>query len=121
MIINTLIVHAAETPNDLGGVVSGGCPTAGNINNLTELIDFFSCTLMKSVVPLLVGLAVAGFVYGIIKYFLNPENEEKKKEGKTFMPWGLIALFVIVSMWGIVAIFTATFTPGGSGMPFLPV
>jgi uncharacterized membrane-anchored protein len=107
--------------DDLGGAIQGGCPRAGNINNITDFINFFTCTLMRAVVPLLVSLAVAGFVYGIIKYFLNPENEEKRKEGKTFMVWGLIALFVIVSIWGIVRIFSNSFGTGNPAIPFLPV
>lgn len=91
------------------------------ISDLKSLIDFFTCLLMDSVVPLLVALAVAGFVWGIIKYFLNPDNEEKRKEGKTFMFWGLVTLFVIVSIWGLVAIFSNTFLDGRSAIPSLEI
>ena len=114
--INT-IVYAAE--ENLNGAVSK-CPPAGGIGNLTDLINFGTCTLMKSVVPLLVGLAIVGFVYGIIKYFLNPDNEEKRKQGKDFMLWGLIALFVMVSIWALVGIFTGTFTGKNPVLPSLP-
>lgn len=111
----TMIAYA----EDLNGAVSS-CPSAGQIHNLTELINFGTCTLMKAVIPLLVGLAVVGFVYGIIKYFLNPDNEEKRKQGKSFMLWGFIALFVMVSMWALVGLFTGTFTGGNPVIPTLP-
>lgn len=84
------------------------CQKAG-MDNLTSIINWVTCTLVKSVIPLLITLAVVGFIWGIVKYFLNPDNEEKRKQGKTFMVWGLIALFVMVSMWGIIAIFKTTF------------
>jgi hypothetical protein len=91
--------------------------------NLTEFITFLSDTLATGVVPLLVGVAVAAFIYGIIQYFLNPDNEEKRKAGKSYILWGLIALFVMVSFWGIVAMMQDTFV-GGVGdsvkMPKLP-
>ena len=90
------------------------------ITNLTTLINFFSCTLSNGVVPLLIGIAVAAFIYGIINYFLNPNNEEKRKQGKSFMLWGVIALFVMVSFWGIVNIFQATFTSGVSSQVKIP-
>lgn len=91
------------------------------ITDLTSFINFFTCLLMNSIVPLLVGLALVGFLYGIIKYFLNPDNEEKRKDGKSFMFWGLITLFVIVTLWGIVGILSNTFLDGRSPvMPFLP-
>lgn len=90
----------------------------GKIDSLTELINWFTCTLLDAVIPLLVALAVAAFVYGIIQYFLNPENEEKRKAGKSYMFWGLITLFVMVSLWGIVGILSNTFLDGAD--PVLP-
>jgi uncharacterized membrane-anchored protein len=111
----TKIVYA----DDLEGAVSS-CPSAGGIENLTDLINFVTCTLMRAVVPLLVALAVVGFVYGIIQYFLYPDNEEKRKAGKSFMLWGLITLFVMVSIWGLVSIFSTTITGDNAVMPFLP-
>ncbi len=85
------------------------CKNAANsLTSLGGIVNYISCFLVKFIIPLLMSLAVAGFIWGIIKYFINPDNEEQKKKGKDFMVWGLIALFVIVSMWGIVAIFSNT-------------
>lgn len=111
-----MIAYAAD---NLNGAVSS-CPGVGGIKSLTDLINFFTCTLMNAVVPLLVALAVVGFVYGIIKFFLNPDNEEKRKDGKNFMFWGIVTLFVMVSIWGLVGIFSGTFLNGKSALPSLP-
>ena len=103
-----------------GGIAN--CSGGVKITDLTSLINWGTCTLMNAVVPLLVALAVAGFIYGVIQYFLNPENEEKRKNGKSFMLWGLITLFVMVSIWGLVAILSNTFTPNTSPIiPTLPI
>lgn len=96
------------------------CPTAGNLKTLTDLINFFTCTLANSVVPLLVSIAIASFIYGIIKYFLNSDNEEKKNDGKSYMLWGIIALFVMVSFWGLVGVLSNTFLGGEKALPGLP-
>jgi hypothetical protein len=112
MILHTLVANAAY--DGTGGAVACG----GKIENLTTLINFFTCTIMNAVIPLLIALSVAGFVYGIMKFFLNPDNEEKRKAGKGFMLWGLITLFVIVTLWGVVAIFSSTFLNGAA--PILP-
>ncbi len=72
---------------------------------ITELNNLFSVYI----IPFLITLAVFGFVYGVVKFFLNPDNEEGRKKGKDFIIWGLIALFVIVAMWGIVGIIGKTF------------
>ncbi len=111
-----MIAYAAD---NLNGAVSS-CPSAGNIKSLTDIINFFTCTLVNAVVPMLVALAVVAFTYGVIKYFLNPDNEEKRKDGKSFMFWGIFTLFVMVSMWGLVRVFSNTFLDGKTVLPGLP-
>ena len=112
-----MIINTVEAVGSIGGSgVTGSC--GSGITTLTSLINFFTCTLMNAVVPLLMALSVVGFVYGIIQYFLNPDNEEKRKAGKSFMLWGLVALFVIVSIWGLVGILSNTFL--GSSHTYLP-
>jgi hypothetical protein len=76
---------------------------------LGTMVTWASCTLIKLVVPFLFTLAMVGFIWGIITYYLNPTNEEKRKNGKTFMIWGIIALFVMISMWGLVGVLSNTF------------
>jgi len=113
--MNTFIAYAADG-------TTRACPTAGNLENITDVINYVSCTLANAVIPLLIGLAVAAFVYGIIKFFLNPDNEEKRKQGKSYMLWGIIALFVMVSFWALVGILSSTFSSTGGNvyMPGLP-
>ncbi len=77
--------------------------------SIGDIAGYFTCIISESIMPLLISLAVLGFVWGIIKYFLNPENEKERGKGRDFMLWGLIALFVIVAFWGIVEILTNTF------------
>ena len=67
-------------------------------------------------IPLLIALAVVAFMWGVITTVLNTDNEEKKKQGKQFMGWGIIALFVILSVWGLVKVLSNTI-----GLePFIP-
>ena len=80
-----------------------------NFKSIGNIFNWASCTLIKSVVPLLFTLATVGFIWGIIQYFINPDNEEQRKKGKSYMVWGLIALFVMISMWGLVGVLNETF------------
>ena len=110
-----MFIHVAEAVDTLAKI-----DCSAGITSLTSIISFFTCTLMNAVVPLLGSLAVVGFIYGIIKYFLNPDNEEKRKEGKSFMFWGLATLFVMVSIWGIVGLFSNSFLGNEGKSLFLP-
>mgnify|MGYP003423815579 CR=1 FL=1 len=80
-----------------------------DLDSIANIFNWASCTLVTAIVPFLLSLAVAAFVWGIIQYYLNPDNEEKRKKGKSFIIGGLIALFVMISMWGLVQVLTDTF------------
>jgi hypothetical protein len=117
----------------LGGYILGGlsmfsfasaaditniCDSA-NMKSIEGILNWATCLLSRTVVPLLFALAVVAFLWGVVQYYLNPGNEEKRKKGKDFIVGGLIALFVMTAMWGIVTIFTTTFQVTNT-MPQLP-
>ncbi len=79
------------------------------MTTVTGVINWASCLLIKTIIPFLFALATVAFIWGVIQYYLNPDNEEKRKKGKSFIIGGLIALFVMLSVWGIVKILTTTF------------
>lgn len=62
-------------------------------------------TLVSTLIPIVMGLAVLVFFWGLVKYIANASDEAAKGEGKTLMIWGMIALFVMVALWGILGWF----------------
>ncbi len=85
------------------------------MNAFTEKIIIPINGLLKMVAPIIIALAVLYFVWGIAKYIKDSASEGAQEEAKNIMLWGVIVIFVMVSMWGLVAILTRTFgiTPGG--------
>lgn len=75
--------------------------------------------IMGMVVPILIGLAIIVFLWGVLKFILNAGDETKRTEGKSFMIYGIIGIVVMVSVWGLVAFLQNTFylTPGGGAPP----
>ena len=70
----------------------------GNVENIVDSIG----RLVSAATPIVVGLALLAFFWGLAKYIFAAGDEEKKSEGKNIMIWGVIALFVMISVWGIV-------------------
>ncbi len=70
--------------------------------------DLLINSIIRPVVPLLIGLAVVFFVYGVFKYVFANGGEDKEK-GRDFMIWGVIGLFVMISVWGLVNVVKDTF------------
>jgi len=70
----------------------------GNLFNLFDAI----IGILDLLVSIIIGLALVFFLWGVAKFILNSDDPKKVAEGKQVMIWGIIALFVMVSVWGIV-------------------
>lgn len=60
--------------------------------------------LVNTATQLLVGIAVLAFFWGIVKFIGHAGDENKQKEGKNIMVWGIVGLFVMLSTWGIIKV-----------------
>jgi uncharacterized membrane protein YidH (DUF202 family) len=59
-------------------------------------------------VPFFILLAGVLFMWGLVKYVANASDEAAKESAKTLMIWGMVAIFVMVSFWGIIGFFSQT-------------
>lgn len=76
--------------------------------------------LVQAVIPVLLGVAMVVFIWGIIKFITAAGDEEKRKSAVHILTYGVIGLFVLVSIWGIVAIlsnFLFGAPPPATGFP----
>jgi amino acid transporter len=69
-----------------------------------DLFDLFEniLTVIDYLVLVVLALALVFFLWGMAKFILHADSEEGRKSGKQIMIWGLIALFVMTSVWGII-------------------
>lgn len=81
---------------------------------VTQLLNY-----IKLLVPFIIALALLVFLWGIFKLVFAGGSEVDVKEGTKFMTWGIVSLFVMVSVWGLVAILTKTFFDGNVVIPQL--
>lgn len=58
---------------------------------------------INSLVPILMTLALVVFFWGLVKYIRSAGEPKAASEGKSIMIWGVIALFVMASIWGLTA------------------
>jgi len=81
------------------GPVLALAQTQPNLGYVTSLMTTLK-TLVNSALPLVVGLALLGFFWGLAKFIFS--GGEDKEKGKTMMIWGVVALFVMTMVWGLV-------------------
>jgi hypothetical protein len=58
--------------------------------------------VLRIVVPVLVLLALVVFLWGVVVFIFNADDESARADGKKRIMWGIVGLFVIVSVWGLV-------------------
>lgn len=106
IVIKTFGLGNASAPSLAPGV----CEELTGNPSIGGLFSYVTCLIGRSVIPLIFALALATFVWGVVKFFIIDVNEEaKRSQGKQFMIWGIIALTVMVSVWSLVRILGTTF------------
>lgn len=102
----------------IGGGAEGNDCTINKTSSLKNVLCYFTRLINDSVIPFMFAVATAFFVWGAIKFFiLEADEEAKRDQGKQFMIWGIVALAVMLSVWGLVALITSTFGVDGRVLP----
>lgn len=60
--------------------------------------------ILRGFFTLSFSVAILVFFWGIAKFILHSGNEEEVAKGKRFLIWGVVALFVMFSIVGIIAV-----------------
>ena len=87
----------------------------GAPGNLTGLISWAG-DILNRLIPLLIAAALVVFFWGLVKYIWS----KKPGDGKSVMIAGLVALFVMTSVWGIIRLAQNTFGVNNAPIPGIP-
>jgi hypothetical protein len=58
--------------------------------------------VLEIAVPVLIALALALFLWGLVTFLTNSDDEQAIIAAKQKMIWGIVGLVVIISIWGII-------------------
>ena len=74
------------------------------VRDFSGVVDVITNTLVKSIATLFLSLAVLAFFYGIVLYIwgMREGSGENVNKARQIMGWGLLALFVMFSVYGII-------------------
>lgn len=65
-------------------------------------IGRISTEILNPIIALMFAIAMAIFIWGVLKYIWNPDNEQARESGRKSMMWGIIGMVIMVSVFGIV-------------------
>ena len=78
-------------------------------SDVKSLIISIHNLINKTLIPLLVLITLAYTIYTVVNFLAATENSEQRKEKKKQIFSGIIGLFIIVSIWALIAIVGRTF------------
>ena len=87
--------------------------------DLKDIVDFFITTILKPVGVLVISFGIVFFLWNIFRSIAERDNAKSMQMLKERTKWGVIALAVMVSIWGLVSILTNTFLGRGAFIPQL--
>ncbi|NTV22327.1 MAG: hypothetical protein HGB03_02050 [Candidatus Yonathbacteria bacterium] len=88
---------------------------------LVSILGVFK-SVLDLLIPIVITLAVVIFFFGLAMYLLKADAEKDK--GRTIMIYGIVTLFVMIAVWGLVEVLANTFrinTGGSVNLPTVPM
>jgi len=95
-------------------LLSAFMPLLASAQDLQNLFLSFGI-LLDIVIPVVVALALLYFFWGLAQFILKAGGDTGIEEGKKKMVWGIIALFVMLSIWGFVSLLSFTIFGSDTG------
>jgi hypothetical protein len=96
-------------------------PQSSDIKTLGDVINLF-VEIGLALIPFMGAVAFVTFLFGVAKFIKTAGNEKEIKDSKKLLIWGVIGMFVMATIWGIITFLKGEFNfPGGVGIPQIKV
>jgi hypothetical protein len=79
-------------------------------DNVASFMSRVYTVIFNPLIVFFFALALALFLLGMLKFLANKSggNNEKMEEGKSHMLWGIIGMFIMITVFGIMRIIINT-------------
>jgi uncharacterized membrane protein len=82
--------------------------TVAYAETVDTLLKKINKALINPLIVLVFAIALVYFLYGLVDFIANPDNTDKREEGKQHMLWGVIGMFIMMAVFTIMRILANT-------------
>jgi len=72
------------------------------------LVQKIAVTFVNPLITLLVGGGMLVFLWGVMEFIRGADSDSARDTGKLHMMWGLIGIFIMISAYALLKLFTKT-------------
>jgi len=83
------------------------------MTTIQTLIESVTKLIANQLIPTIFGMAVVAFFWGLAIYVYKADEKDSQAKGRSIMTWGIIILFIMASLWGIIAFWQSNLGIGG--------
>lgn len=76
--------------------------------SVKTFIGKISTEILDPLIAIMFAVATAYFFYGVARYMWDPDNEEEREKGRVAMMYGVIGMFIMVAVFGIMNFIIST-------------
>lgn len=77
----------------------------------SKIVGAIISNIVQPLIQLMFVIAIVVFIWGVVEMIISASNEEARSTGTKHMMWGLIGLFIMFSVYGILNLIVNTLTP----------
>lgn len=88
---------------------------------MAQFNNFLYAVNREVINPILIVLfitAIIVFVYGLLRFVSKMSSEEERRRGKSSMVWGLLGMFIMVAVFGIIGLMLDLINVHPTNLPF---
>ena len=76
--------------------------------SVLTLVKSINRVVINPIIVFLFACAMVYFLYGLVQYLMSPDDEKLRTSSKQHMLWGVIGLFIMTAVFGIMNIILNT-------------
>lgn len=79
------------------------------MQTLTTIVDRLVDLIINPIILLVFSIGFLWFMWGLVAVLWNLKSGEVTQESKDRIIWGIVGMFIMVTVWGIISLVTNTF------------
>lgn len=83
-------------------------PHIAHAASVGQLVGRIEDVVINPIVGILFAIAFLIFVWGIVRFLFNADDENARAQGKQHILWGLVGMFIMIAVKAIITIITST-------------
>ena len=76
--------------------------------DVTSLVKKVNSVIINPIIVLMFGAALAYFVWGVAEFIAHASSDEGRSTGREHMIWGVVGMFIMISVFGIMQLIMNT-------------